>query len=131
MMWVAVFGYGLAALALATSLGMIVLGRRWQRIEAAAYGGERRPIWFWAAAAGLLVIWALAAWEFAASDRNWAGWVLIAGVPLGWTLKGAAVVFNSEGRKAVSGIDTDKGWRRIGLARLPIVIVLVALTALA
>ncbi|PWJ10682.1 hypothetical protein [Jannaschia seohaensis] len=130
-MWIAIFGYGLAALALATSAGMIVLGRRWQVIEASAYGGARRPIWFWAAAAGLLIIWALAAADFAASDRNWAGWALIAGVPLGWALKGAAVVFNPEGRKAVSGIDTDKGWRRIGLARLPIVFVLIALAAFA
>lgn len=130
-MWIAIFGYGLAALALATSLGMILLGRRWQTIEAAAYGGDRRPIWFWAAAAVLLTVWALAAAEFAASDRNWSGWTLIAGVPLVWAAKAAALVFNPKGRKIVSGIDTDKGWRRIGLARLPIGIVLIALTALA
>jgi hypothetical protein len=130
-MWVATFGYGLAVLALATSVGMLVLGRRWQAIEASAYGGARRPIWFWVAAAGLLLIWALAAREFAASDRNWAGWTLIAGVPLTWAVKAAALVFNPEGRKTVSGIDTDMGWRRIGLARLPIGFVLIALTALA
>lgn len=130
-MWVAIFGYGLATLALATSLGMIVLGRRWQAIEASAYGGARRPVWFWVAAGGLLVIWALAAVEFAGSDRTWAGWTLIAGVPLVWTVKAAALVFNPEGRKTVSGIDTDKGWRRIGLARLPIALVLVSLTAFA
>ncbi|MFC6689196.1 hypothetical protein [Jhaorihella thermophila] len=130
-MWIAIFGYGLAALALATSLGMIVLGRRWQAIESTAYGGDRRPIWFWTAAAVLLTVWALAAAEFSASDRNWAGWTLIVGVPLVWAVKAAALVFNPKGRRTVSGIDTDSAWRRIGLARLPIVIVLIALTALA
>ena len=34
-MWVAIFGYGLATLALATSLGMIVIGRRLRRRPAA------------------------------------------------------------------------------------------------
>lgn len=130
-MWIAIFGYGLATLALATSLGMLVLGRRWQAIEASAYGGARLPVGFRAAAAGLRAIWALASAEFAATNRSWAGGTLIAGVPLVWPLKAAALVFNPKGRKTVSGIDTDKGWRRIGLARLPIVFVLVALTALA
>jgi uncharacterized membrane protein len=130
-MWIAIFGYGLATLALVTSVGMLILGRRWQALEASAYGGARRPIWFWFAAVGLLIVWAFAAAEFAASNRTLAGWTLIAGVPLVWALKAAALVFNPTGRKAVSGIDTDKGWRRIGLARLPIGAVLVVLTALA
>lgn len=130
-MWVEVFGYGLAALALATSMGMLAFGRRWQRIEAAAYGGTQRPAWFWLAAALLIVLWAIAAWDFAVSDKTWAGWALIVGVPLIWCAKASALVFNPKGRKAVSGIDTDAGWRRIGLARLPIGVILAVLTALA
>lgn len=130
-MWIEIFGYRLTSLALATSLEMIVLGRRWQTIEASAYGGARRPIWFWIAAIGLLAIWAVAAVEFAASDRNWAGWTLIVGVPLVWAIKAVGLVFNPKGRKAVSGIDTNKGWRRIGLARLPICFVMIALVAFA
>ena len=130
-MWIEIFGYGLASLALATSLGMIVLGRRWQTIEASAYVGARRPIWFWIAASGLLAFWAVAAVEFATSDRNWAGWTLIVAVPLVWASKAVGLVFNPKGRKAVSGIDTDHGWWRIGLARLPICFVLIALVAFA
>jgi len=130
-MWVEVFGYGLAALALATSVCMLALGRRWQRIEAAAYGGIRRPAWFWLAAAILIMLWVLAAWDFAASAKTWAGWALVVGVPLIWSVKAAALVFNPKGRKAVSGIDTDAGWRKIGLARLPVAAILAVLTALA
>ena len=129
-MWVQIFGCGLTAFALATSLGMIAMGRRWQAIEAAAYGGARRPVWFWLAAAILLVLWALAARDFEQTERTWVGWTLIAGVPLIWLLKAGLLVFNPKGREVVSGIDTDAGWRKVGFARLPIAVVLAVLTAL-
>jgi len=128
-MWVQIFGYGLTAFALASSLGMIAMGRRWQAIEAAAYGGARRPVWFWLAAAILLVLWALAAWDFVQTERTLAGWVPIAGVPFVWALKASLLVFNPKGRKVVSEIDTDAGWRKVGYARLPIAVVLAVLTA--
>ncbi len=64
-------------------------------------------------------------------ERTWAGWALIVGVPLVWALKTGLLVFNSNGRKAVSGIDTDAGWRKIGYARLPIAATLLIITALA
>jgi hypothetical protein len=130
-MWGEVFGYGLATLAFFTSAGMLVLGRGWQKFEAAAYGGTRRPLWFWLAVGLLGLVWALAAWDFAKADRNWAGWVLIAGAPLVWSLKATLIVFNPKGRQAVTKIDTDAGWRRIGLARLPIALVVALLTAFA
>ena len=129
--WIEIFGYSLAALALATSLGMIAMGRRWQELEAAAYGGARRPAWFRLSAAVLVLVWALALRDFALMEPNWAGLALIVGVPVIWTFKAGLLVFNSKGRKAVSAINTDAGWRRIGLARLPIAAVLAALTALA
>ncbi|GAA6202885.1 hypothetical protein [Aquicoccus sp. SU-CL01552] len=126
--WIEVFGYGLAVLALATSLGMIAMGRRWQKVEARAYGGVRRPKWFLGATLCLGGLWILAAFDFARSEQTIAGWALIAGVPLVWSMKAALIVFNPKGRKAVTAIDTDAGWRKIGLARLPIALVLVILT---
>jgi hypothetical protein len=90
----------------------------------------RRPVWFWLAAGVLVVIWGLAARDFEQTERTWSGWALIAGVPLVWALKAGLLVFNPKGRKAVSAIDTDAGWRKIGYARLPIAAVLAVLTAL-
>jgi len=52
-------------------------------------------------------------------------------IPLGWALKAALVIFNPQGRQAVSAIAGDQNWRTVALARLPIAILLGVLTWLA
>jgi hypothetical protein len=85
----------------------------------------------WGLAALLLAFWGLAAAQFALrpdSGRTWAGWALVACVPALWGVKSAALAFNPRGRAAVSSVSDPRAWRLIGLARLPIVPVLAALT---
>jgi hypothetical protein len=43
MFIVKLFGFTIATAALFTSIAMFVMGGKWQRIEQAAYGGNRRP----------------------------------------------------------------------------------------
>jgi hypothetical protein len=129
--WLTIFGASLTLLAAATSLGMLLFPERWGTLEVWAYGGARRPWPVWGLAALLLALWGLGAVDFALrsdAGRTWAGWALVAGVPAPWTVKSATLVFNPRGRAAVSSVSDSKTWRRVGLARLPIVLVLAALT---
>lgn len=129
--WLTIFGVSLTLLAAAASLGMLLLPERWGRLEVWAYGGARRPWPVWGLAALLLALWGLGVVDFALrsdAGRTWAGWALVAGVPALWAVKSAALVFNPWGRAAVSSVSDPKTWRRIGLARLPIVPVLATLT---
>lgn len=134
MAWLTLFGATLTLLAAMTSAGMMLFPSRWRKLEVWAYGGRRRPWPVLALALVLLVLWTLALLDFAqrpAGDRNWAGWTLVIAVPVLWVVKSAALVFNARGRAAVSSISSARSWRRIGLARLPIALVLAALAWLA
>lgn len=129
--WLTIFGISMILLTAATNLGMLLFPERWGRLEGWAYGGARRPWPIWALAGLLLALWMLGASDFSLrpnTGRAWAGWVLVTCVPALWAVKSAALVFNSRGRAAVSSVSDPKTWRRIGLARLPIVLVLAALT---
>lgn len=129
--WLTIFGVSLTGLAAATSLGMLPFPQVWDRLETWSYGGARRPWPVWGRAALLLALWGLGAVEFAVrsdAGRTWAGWALVAGVPALWAIKSTAMVLNPKGRAAVSSVSDPKTWRRVGLARLPIVPVLAALT---
>lgn len=129
MLYVKIFGYFLASAALLTSLAMALMGARWQAVEQSAYAGERRPWWFVAASALLIGFYLFALYHFAiAAPKTWAGWLLMVILPLGWGLKAALVVFNPQGRAAVSAIAGDQNWRKVALARLPIALLLGILT---
>jgi hypothetical protein len=126
-MLIKMFALLLAAGVVGTSLAIITMGGRWQQVEEAAYGGERRPWWFWLTSLVLLGLYAGALFSFITGDRTWAGWVLVVILPLGWALKGALVVFNKKGRQTITSITGDQAWIKVGLARLPIAVVLVVL----
>ena len=126
-MLVKLFGYTLAAGILATSLAMMWLGGRWQKVEASAYAGERRPWWFWLGSLLLVGLYLAALVSFISGEKTWAGWALMVIIPLGWAIKGAAVIFNAKGRRAVTSIAGDEGWMKVALARLPIMVILAAL----
>lgn len=131
--WLTIFGATLATAAAMTSAGMIFFAPHWQKLEAWAYGGARRPWPVWVLAGLLLALWMMGLYDFAqrpAVARSWAAWVLVAGVPALWALKAAALVFNPAGRAAVSGISDPHRWRQIGLARLPVAVALAVLTGL-
>jgi hypothetical protein len=127
-MYVKLFGYFLAVAALAASIAIAVLGGRWQMIEKAAYGGNRRPWWFIILSILLIGLYLLALASFLGSEKTWAGWLLIVIIPVGWALKGALVIFNPKGRQAVSNLEGNQNWRKVALARLPIAILLAVLT---
>ena len=129
--WLTIFGVSLTLLAAATSLGMLLLPERWGRLEVWAYGGARLPWPVWGLEVLLLALWGLVAADFTLrldTGRTWAGWALVVGVPALWAVKSAALVFNPRGRAAVSSVSDPNTWRRVGLARLPIVPVLATLT---
>jgi len=129
MLYVKLFGYFLASAALLTSLAMALMGARWQAVEQSAYAGERRPWWFVAASVLLIGFYLFALYGFiAAAPKTWAGWLLMVILPLGWGLKAALVIFNPQGRAAVSSIAGDHNWRKVALARLSIAILLGVLT---
>ena len=127
-MYVKLFGYFLTIAALAASIAMATMGGRWQAIEKAAYGGNRRPWWFITLSILLIGLYVLALVSFLGSEKTWAGWLLIVIIPVGWILKAALVVFNPKGRQAVSNLEGDQNWRKVALARFPIAVLLAVLT---
>lgn len=127
MSFVKLFGFFLGSGVVLTSLLMMVLGAKWQEIEAAAYGGKRRPLWFVLGSVLLIGIYAAALFDFFAADKTWATWVLAVVIPLGWLVKGAMIVFNPAGRKKVSSISGGQAWFKVALARLPVALVLFVL----
>lgn len=130
-MYIKLFGYFLAVIALLVSFVMAISGGRWQALEKAAYGGKKRPWWFIALSILLIGLYILAVVSFIGAQRNWAGWLLMVVIPLIWGLKGALLVFNPKGRQAVSDLEGDQNWRKVALARFPIAILLGILTYLA
>ena len=129
-MYIKLFGYFLAFAALLTSLAMAWMGGRWQAIEASAYGGKRRPWWFYVASLVLVGLYLLALFDFIGAEKNLASWLLMIIIPAGWMLKSALVIFNPRGRQAVSSLQGDQNWRKVALARLPVAILLAVLAAL-
>jgi hypothetical protein len=129
--FVKLFGFVLVAGILFTSVAMMVLGGRWQKIEAGVYAGNRRPVWFWLVSALVVALYIAALIDFINGPRNWASWILMVVIPVGWILKGAAVIFNKQGRQTVSNIAGDEAWVKIGLMRLPIAVVLGVLATFA
>lgn len=126
-MYVKMFGFVLAGGVIATSVAMMILGGRWQRIEAAAYAGKHRPLWFWIASVVLIAVYGAILFSFIRGEKNWAGWVLAVVIPAGWAVKGALVTFNPKGRKTVSSVSGDAGWTKVALARLPVAVILAVL----
>ncbi len=62
--------------------------------------------------------------SFIRGDSNRAGWILGLTILAGWVMKGGLVTFNARSRQTVSSISGDEAWFRVGLARLPIAVVL-------
>lgn len=126
-MYIKLFGYFLAAGILLTSFAMAILGGRWQRLEASAYAEKQRPWWFWTGSLLIIALYIAALVHFANTDRNLAGWFLIVIIPLGWAVKGGLVIFNHQGRQAVTSLKGDQSWRKVALARLPAALLLAVL----
>lgn len=129
-MAVQLFGYLLAGGVLLSSLAMFALGGRFQQVEQAAYAGARRPLWFWAVSAVVVVLYLAALVSFVAGPKTWAGWLLMVILPLGWALKAGLVIVNPAGRAQVTAIEGDAAWRKVALLRLPIAAALFGLAAL-
>lgn len=91
------------------------------------YGGEKRPWWFYLVSVLLIGFYGWVVVDFIDAPKNWANWVLVILIPLGWGIKGALLVFNPKERQAISNISGDQSWVKIALARLPIAVVLGAL----
>ncbi|HSK87697.1 MAG TPA: hypothetical protein VK880_05040 [Anaerolineales bacterium] len=126
-MYIKLFGYSLASGVLLTSLAMAILGGRWQRIEASTYAGKRRPWWFVVVSILLLGFYGMALVHFMSAQKKMASWFLIVVIPVGWIAKGAFLIFNPQGRQAVSNLEGDPNWRKVALARLPVAAILAAL----
>ena len=123
MFIVKLFGFTIATAALFTSIAMFVMGAKWQKIELAAYGGNRRPWWFIALSAIIILFYIAALVSFIGNDKTWASWAMVVIIPIGWGLKAALIFFNSKGRERVSSVSGDKSWVKIGLVRLPIALI--------
>ena len=129
MFYVKLFGLFLTIAALFTSLSMALMGARWQTVEQSAYAGKRRPWWFVVVSVLLLGFYLFALYNFINEvPKTWVSWLLVVVIPLGWGLKAALVVFNPQGRQAVSSIAGDQNWRKVALARLPVALLLGLLT---
>ncbi|MEN1760330.1 hypothetical protein [Anoxynatronum sibiricum] len=130
-MFVKAFGATLSIAALITSIAMMTMGAKWQKIERAAYAAKKRPWWFMVISIFLLVFYAVALMEFTSSQKTIAGWIMMVAIPGIWALKAVVVIFNPKGRAVVSEISGDQAWIKIGLARLPIALLVGLLTWLA
>ena len=130
-MFVKAFGTTLTIAALITSVAMMTLGAKWQKVERAAYASKKRPWWFILASIFLLSFYTVALIEFISAKKTTAGWTLMVAIPILWAVKAVLVIFNSKGRAVVSELSGDKVWIKIGLARLMIVILVGLLTWLA
>ena len=123
-----VFALVLATAVLATSILIFVMGARFQKVEQAAYSGERRPWWF---ILGLIVFLALYVAALAGfivtPEKTWAGWVLMVVIPAGVAIKGGLVTLNKKGQQAVTSIEGDAAWRKIAAARAVLVPVFLVL----
>lgn len=128
MLLVKIFGFTMTLGVFFTSVAMIIMGSRWQKIEASAYSNDKRPLWFWVVAIGLISLYVIALVSFVSGEKNWASWILMILLPVGWGIKGGLVVFNKDGREKVSSISGDKAWIKIALARLPVGIILAVLS---
>ncbi|SET64144.1 hypothetical protein SAMN05660297_03014 [Natronincola peptidivorans] len=127
-MFIKAFGTTLSIAALITSVAMMTMGAKWQKIEQAAYASSKRPWWFVTVSILLLAFYAMALIEFISAQKTVAGWILMVAIPVLWIVKAAVIIFNPRGRAAVSGISGDQAWIKIGLARLPIAILVGLLT---
>jgi cytochrome bd-type quinol oxidase subunit 2 len=130
-MFIKVFGYTLAGGIILTSLLIALMGGRWQQVESRAYAGERRPGWFIVVSLVLVALYITALADFVTADKTWAGWLLVVVIPLGWLLKGAAVIFNQAGRQKVAAIAGDAAWLKVAAMRLPIAAALAGLASMA
>lgn len=119
-----VFGYLISAAVVGTSIAMMVMGEKWQKIESSAYSGDKRPKWFIGLSIITLAIYVLALLGFINGDKSISGWVLAVLFPIGWITKGLLVIFNKKGREKVSSIGTDSAWIKIGLSRIPAAIII-------
>lgn len=120
MLIIKLFGFTIATAALFTSVAMIIMGGKWQKIEQSAYGGSQRPWWFIVLSVLIIAFYMATVVSFIGIEKTWASWAMVVIIPVGWGLKAAVIVFNSKGREKVSSISGDKSWVKIGLARLPI-----------
>ncbi len=98
MFIVKLFGFTIATTALFTSIAMFVMGGKWQKIERAAYGENRRPWWFISLSAIIISFYIATLVSFIGNEKTWASWAMIVIIPIGWGLKAAFIVFNSKGR---------------------------------
>ncbi|MGE5585093.1 MAG: hypothetical protein ACM309_06115 [Bacillota bacterium] len=119
-----VFGLVLAAGAVGTSVATIILGCSWEKTEASVYAGARHPAWFWVVSTIVIALYVGALISFIRGDSNRAGWILGVTILAGWVMKGGLVTFNARSRQTVPSISGDEAWFRVGLARLPIAVVL-------
>jgi len=131
MIAVKLFGFTLAAGIALTSLAMMLLGERWHKAEVAAYGGERRPWWFFALSALVIGFYLLALAGFLEGEKSRAGWVLMVFIPVAWLLKSILLIFNPTGRTKVASLSRGSDWVKVGLARMPLALILAVLAALA
>lgn len=125
---VQIFGYAMAAAVILTGAAMFIMGAKWQKIEATAYAGERRPWWFYAVSAILIPAYLFVLYSFlTVPEKTIAGWILVVLIPVVWGLKSVLLIFNKRGRQKISSISGDGAWKKIAAARMIMAIVLIAL----
>lgn len=119
-----IFGYLIAVAVLGTSVAMMIMGEKWQKVESSAYSGDKRPKWFILLSVVILSIYLLGLAGFIAGEKSVSGWLLAVVFPLGWGIKGTLVIFNKKGREKVTSINTDSAWTKIALSRIPAAIII-------